>query len=55
MCFTSNRINFSITLMIFIGSVNMQLKRACVIENEGITLMAFEKDHYILIVPCIHE
>jgi len=51
----SNWINFSITLMIFIGSVNMQLKCQCVIENEGITLVVPKKDHYKLSVPSIQE
>jgi hypothetical protein len=51
----SNWINFSITLIIFIDSVNMQLKRQCVIENKGITLVAPKEVHYRLNVPSIHE
>ncbi len=49
----SNWINLSIIL--FIGSVNIQLKYQCVIENERITLVAPKMDHYKLNVPSIHE
>lgn len=51
----SNWINFSITLRIFIGNVNMQLKCQCVIENEDITLAPPKEVHYRLNVPSIHE